>query len=179
LAISKQYKKELVELYRKWLKDSDALIVTHYQGLTVKDISELRSGIRAADGEFHVIKNKLAKIVFEEAEREWEKDYFTGPTALGISYGNPSGLAKAIRDFAKESDAIAIKGGYLDDRMINVEKVNALANLPTMDEMRAKLLQTIMAPASQLTRLFAEPGRQLAAVIKAYSEEKPAATEAA
>ena len=179
MAISKQYKKELVELYRKWLEDSDALIVTHYQGLTVKDISELRAGIRAVDGEYHVIKNKLAKIVFEEAEREWEKEYFTGPTALGISYGNPSGLAKAIRDFAKESDAIVIKGGYLDDRMINVEKVNALANLPTMDEMRAKLLQTIMAPASQLTRLFAEPGRQLAAVIKAYSEEKHAATEAA
>ncbi len=179
MAISKQYKQELVELYRKWLNDSDAMIVTHYQGLTVNAISELRADIRATDGEFHIIKNTLAKIAFDEAEREWEQDYFTGPTAMGISFGNPSGLAKAIKDFVKESDALAVKGGYLADKMISIEKINALASLPTMDEMRAKLLQTIMAPASQLTRLFAEPGRQLAAVLKAYSEKEPAAAEAA
>ncbi len=174
MAISKQYKTELVQQYGKWLDESDAMIVTHYLGLTVKDISALRADIRASGGEFHIIKNTLAKIAFKEAEREWKKEFFTGPTALGISYGNPSNLAKSIRNFAKESDALELKGGYLADQMISIEKINALASLPTKDEMRAKLMQTILAPATQLTRVLAEPGRQIAAVLKAYAEKGPA-----
>ncbi|MBS1249941.1 MAG: 50S ribosomal protein L10 [Chloroflexi bacterium] len=178
MAISKQDKQELVELYRKWLDESDALLVTHYLGLTVKDISALRTDLRATGGEFHIIKNTLAKIAFDEAEREWEEEFFTGPTALGLSFGNPSGLAKSLKDVIEESDALELKGGYLADDMISIEKINALAALPTMDEMRAKLMQTILAPASQLTRLLAEPGRQLAAVLKARAEEEPAAEAA-
>ncbi len=178
MAISKQRKHELVELYKKWLNESDALVITQYHGLTVSDISKLRAGIRETDGEFHVVKNTLVKMALDDAEREWAEEYFTGPTAVGVSFGNPTGLAKAIKDFAKESDALEIKGGYLADRMMSVAEINALANLPTMDEMRAKLLQTILAPASQLVRTLAEPGRQVAAVLKAYSEEAPA-TEAA
>jgi len=178
LAISKQRKHELVELYKKWLNESDALVITQYHGLTVSDISKLRAGIRETDGEFHVVKNTLVKMALDDAEREWAEEYFTGPTAVGVSFGNPTGLAKAIKDFAKESNALEIKGGYLADRMMSVAEINALANLPTMDEMRAKLLQTILAPASQLVRTLAEPGRQVAAVLKAYSEEAPA-TEAA
>ena len=178
MAISKQDKRELVELYKKWLKESDALVVTRYHGLSVTDISKLRADIRETDGEFHIIKNTLAKIAFKDVEREWEEEYFTGPTAFGVSFGNPSSLAKAIKDFAKDSDAIKIKGGYLDNRMMSVAEVNALADLPTMEEMRAILLQTILAPASQLTRLLAEPGRQVATVIKAYSEEGTAAEAA-
>ena len=178
MAISKQRKHELVELYKKWLNESDALVITQYHGLTVSDISKLRAGIRETDGEFHVVKNTLVKMAMDEAEREWAEEYFTGPTAVGVSFGNPTGLAKAIKDFAKESNALEIKGGYLADRMMSVAEINALANLPTMDEMRAKLLQTILAPASQLVRTLAEPGRQVAAVLKAYSEEAPA-TEAA
>ncbi|RLD03494.1 MAG: 50S ribosomal protein L10 [Chloroflexota bacterium] len=178
MAISKQRKHELVELYKKWLNESDALVITQYHGLTVSDISKLRAGIRETDGEFHVVKNTLVKMALDDAEREWAEEYFTGPTAVGVSFGNPTGLAKAIKDFAKESNALEIKGGYLADRMMSVAEINALANLPTMDEMRAKLLQTILAPASQLVRTLAEPGRQVAAVLKAYSEEAPA-TEAA
>lgn len=175
MAISKQQKHELVELYKNWLEKGDAIVVTYYRGLSVKDIGDLRSDIREVNGEFHIIKNTLAQIAFGEADREWEDDYFTGPTALGVSFGNPTGLAKAIRDFAKESNALEIKGGYLENRMMSVDEITALASLPTMEEMRAKLLQTILAPASQLTRLLAEPGRQLAAVLKAYSEEDAAA----
>jgi large subunit ribosomal protein L10 len=178
LAISKEQKVELVELYKSWLNGCDGMVVTRHHGLTVRDISDLRAEIREAKGEFHIVKNTLAKIAFEEADRAWDEGYFSGPTALGVSFGNPSGLAKAIRDFAKESETLEIKGGYLEERMMSVEEVVALADLPTMSEMRAKLLQTILAPASQLTRILAEPGRKLAAVLKAYSEEN-AAGEAA
>jgi large subunit ribosomal protein L10 len=174
LAISKQQKEELVVQYKKWVEESDGLVLTHYHNLSVKDISNLRREIRETGGEFHVIKNTLAKRAFEESGREWKEGVFNGPTALGISYENPSGLAKALKDFAIENGTIEIKSGYLAERLVSVEEINALADLPSMPEMRAKLLSTIAAPASKLVRTLAEPGRQVAAVLKSYSEQAAA-----
>jgi len=174
LAITKQQKEELIEQYKKWLKESDGLILTHYHGLSVKAISDLRRDIRESGGEFHIIKNTLAKRAFEESGREWKKDVFIGPTALGVSYQNPTGLAKIIKDFSKEFGTIEIKSGYLAERLMTVEEIVTLAELPSMEAMRAKLLSTILAPASQLVRTLAEPGRQVAAVLKSYSEKEPA-----
>lgn len=171
MAISKQQKEELVEQYKKWLSESDGMVLTHYHNLSVKDISDLRKNVRESGGEFHIIKNTLAKRAFEESGREWKEGVFTGPTALGISYENPSGLAKALKDFATEHGTIEIKSGYLEERLVTADELNALADLPSMPEMRAKLLSTIAAPASKLVRTLAEPGRQLAAVLKAYSEQ--------
>jgi len=116
----------------------------------------------------------LAKRAFEESGREWKEGVFSGPTALGISYENPSGLAKALKNFATEHGTIEIKSGYLAERLVSAEEINALADLPSMSEMRAKLLSTIAAPASKLVRTLAEPGRQVAAVLKAYSEQAAA-----
>jgi len=175
LAISKQHKEELVEQYKKWLEESDALVLTHYHKLSVKAIGDLRKNIRDSGGEFHVIKNRLAKRAFEEFGREMKEDTFSGPIALGISYENPSGLAKALKDFAKEFGTIEIKSGYLAERLVSADEINALADLPSMAEMRAILLSTIAAPASKLVRILAEPGRQVAAVIKSYSERETAA----
>ena len=175
MAISKQQKKELVEQYKKWLAESDGLILTHYHRLSVKGISDLRRDIRESGGEFHVIKNRLAKRVFEESGREWKEDVFTGPTALGLSYENPTGLAKALKGFAKEHGTIEIKSGYLAERLVTADEINALADLPSMVEMQAIMLRTILAPASTLARILAEPGRQVAAVIKSYSEQETAA----
>jgi large subunit ribosomal protein L10 len=175
LAISKQQKEELVEQYKKWVEDSDGLILTNYRGLSVKDISDLRKDIRESGGEFHIIKNTLAKRAFEEVGREWKEDVFIGPTALGISYTNPTSLAKVIRNFSKEFGTIEIKSGYLAERLVTVEEITALADLPSMAEMQAKLLSTIAAPASKLTRVLAEPGRQVAGVLKSYSDSESAA----
>lgn len=174
MAISSKQKQELVALYKQWLEESDGLILTHYHNLSVKNISDLRKEIRDSGGEFHVVKNTLAKRAFEESGWEWADWAFSGPTAVGVSYDNPSGLAKALKDFAKETGTIEIKGGYLADRMVTADEINALADLPSMEEMRAKLLSTIAAPASQLVRTLAEPGRQIAAVLKAYSERAAA-----
>lgn len=178
MAISKEQKTQLVEQYKDWLSRSDSLVITQYRGLTVRDIGQLRAAIRKTGGEFHIIKNTLAEIAFEEDGREWEKGIFTGPTAFGISFDNPSGLAGAIKDFAEEFGTIEIKGGYLEGRMMSVEEVNALAELPTMDEIRVKLMQTILAPATQLTQLLAEPGRRLVGVLKAYADKENAAEAA-
>lgn len=174
MAISKQQKEELVAQYKKWLETCDGLVLTHYHNLSVKDISRLRKEIRESGGEFHVIKNTLAKRAFEESGREWMEGIFSGPTALGVSYENLSGLAKALKDFAKESGTIEIIGGYLAEKPVTMDEINALADLPSMDGMRAILLSTIAAPASKLVRTLAEPGRQVAAVLKSYSEQAAA-----
>jgi large subunit ribosomal protein L10 len=175
LAISKKQKEELVEQYKKWVAESDGLVLANYHDLSVKDINNLRKEIRDTGGEFHVIKNTLAKRAFEESGREFKKEIFLGPTALGISYENPTGLAKVLKNFSKEHGTIEIKSGYLADRLMTVEEIVAMADLPSMSEMRAKLLATIVAPASQLVRTLAEPGRSLAAVLKARSEQEIAA----
>ncbi|NQS90888.1 MAG: 50S ribosomal protein L10 [Chloroflexi bacterium] len=175
MAISKQQKQELMELYKKWVAESDGLIFAHYHKLSVKDISSLRKEIRESGGEFHVIKNTLAKRVFEESGREWKEEIFIGPTALGISYENTTGLAKVLKNFAKQTGTIEIKGGYLAEKLMSVEEITAMAELPSMAEMQSILLRTISAPASQLVRTLAEPGRQVAAVLKSYSEQEPAA----
>ena len=174
MAISKQQKEELVAQYKKWVEESDGLVFTHYHRLSVKDISDLRREIRESGGEFHIIKNTLAKRAFEESGREWEEGIFNGPTALGVSYENFSGLAKALKNFAEENGTIEIKSGYLAERLVSVEEINTLADLPSMEEMRAKLLSTIAAPASKLVRTLAEPGRQIAAVLKSYAEQAAA-----
>jgi large subunit ribosomal protein L10 len=175
LAISRKQKEELIAQYKEWLETSDGMILTHYHKLSVKAIGDLRKEIRDTGGEFHIIKNSLAKMAFEESGREWDDGVFTGPTALGISYQDPSGLAKALKNFSKEFGTIEIKSGYLEQRLVSVDEINALADLPSMPEMQAKLLSTIAAPASQLVRTLAEPGRQIAAVLKAYSEREAAA----
>ena len=174
MAISKQQKEELIGQYKKWVEESDGLVLTHFHKLSVKDISNLRKEIRETGGEFHIIKNTLAKRAFEESGREWNEDIFSGPTALGVSYENLSGLAKALKNFAEERGTIEIKSGYLADKLVSVEEINALAELPSMEEMQAKLLSTIAAPASKLVRTLAEPGRQVAAVLKAYAERAAA-----
>jgi large subunit ribosomal protein L10 len=172
LAISKQQKEELVELYKKWVAESDGLVLANYRNMSVKDITDLRNEIRDIGGEFHVIKNTLAKRAFEESGREFKEGVFLGPTALGVSYENPTGLAKILKKVSTENGTIEIKSGYLADRLMTVEEVIAMADLPSMAEMRAKLLSTILAPASKLVRTLAEPGRSLAAVLKARSEQE-------
>jgi large subunit ribosomal protein L10 len=170
LAISKEKKKEIVDQYGEWLARSHAMVFTEYLGMTMKDMDELRARIREAGGEFHIVKNTLMKRVLQDAELEIKEEHLVNTTAVGFAFEDAPALAKAIIDFAKVSDFLKVKAGYLDTRLMTVEEVDALANVPPLPVMRATLLSTIMAPASQLVRTLAEPGRQIAAVLKAYSD---------
>jgi large subunit ribosomal protein L10 len=178
LAISKERKSEIVAQYVDRANSSQALILTEYKGLSVKDLDQLRSKLRPVGGEFHIVKNTLVKLALEQAKLPVQEDYFEGSTAISYAFEDAPAMAKALMDFAKDTEFIKVKGGYLDKEPISAAEVNALAELPPLPVMRATLLGTLMAPASKLTRLFAEPGRQVAAVLKAYAE-KDAAAEAA
>ncbi len=178
MAISKERKREIVAKYGEWLERSQALILTEYIGLSVKEIEELRAKVREAGGEFHVVKNTLIKRVFAEVGMTMEDEHFVGTTAIGFAFEDPPALAKAMTEFAKETKALKIKAGYLEDRLMSRAEVIALANVPPLPVMRATLLSTILAPATQLVRTLSEPGRQVAAVLKAFSEKDAAAETA-
>jgi large subunit ribosomal protein L10 len=178
LAITKEQKREIVAKYGDWLERSEAFVVTEYTGLNMKAMDELRGKIREVGGEYHVVKNTLVKLALKDVDITFEEDHFLGSTAIGFAFEDPPALAKVISEFAKESDFVKIKVGYLEKEMMSAANVKALADLPPLPVMRATLLSTLLAPASQLVRTLSEPGRQVAAVMKAYSEQD-AAPEAA
>jgi len=177
LALTLERKKELVAQYEALLGDSQAVVITTYTGLTVAQIERLRNSVREKGGRFMVAKNTLLKRAFEAAGYPIPTEALTGSTAIAFALEDPPAVAKAIVDFAKEKEVaglVEIKAGFLGTQQITAEEVKALASLPPLPVVRAQLLGTIMAPASKLARILAEPGRQLAAVVKAYTEKEEA-----
>jgi large subunit ribosomal protein L10 len=177
LAVSKERKQEIATSYQEWLGNSQAVFLAEYIGLSVKDMDALRAKVREVGGEFHVIKNTLAKIAFEESGYEVPEDLFQGSTAAGFAFEDAPALAKALADFSKSVEFLKFKGGYLHKDMVSVEDIIALAALPPLPVVQAQLLSTIMAPASQLVRVLAEPARQIASVLSAYADTEPSAAE--
>ena len=178
MAITKQRKQELVGQYVDWMKQSRAIVLTEYTGLTMKDMDQLRGKIREVGGEFHIIKNTLSKVAFDQAGLDYPEDLFLGSTAAAFAFEDAPAVAKALTEFAKESDFVKIKAGYLDGNLIAPDEVKALADLPPLPVMRAQLLGVIMAPASKLARTLAEPARQVASVLNAYAEKQQDAAPA-
>ncbi len=178
MALSKERKDVLLDQYKEWLEKSKAVILAEYLGMTMKDMDRLRASMREAGGEFHIIKNTLGKRVFEEAGYEIPEGLFMGSTAMGFAFDSAPDLAKALSDYAKESEFVKIKGGFLADKAISSDAIQALADLPPLPVVRAQLMGTLLAPASQLVRILAEPGRQVAAVFKAYADKEAAPAEA-
>lgn len=172
MAVTKNRKNELVALYREWAINSQAVIVVEYSGLTMKNLDTLRSKVREAGGEFHVVKNTLGKLAFSAENFVNPEKLFQGSTAVAFAKTDPPALAKAFSEFARTSEFLKIKGGYLGKDLISIESVQALADLPPLPVVRGQLLGTIMAPASQLARILAEPARMLASVVKAYSDKE-------
>jgi large subunit ribosomal protein L10 len=173
LAISKQRKDELVAQYTEWVKRSQAIIVVQYAGLSMKQIDDLRGKVREAGGEFHIVKNTLGKVAFEAIGLARPGPLLEGSTAVAFAFHDAPAMAKVISEYARTSDFVKVKGGYLEKSSITAEGVKALAELPPLPVMRAQLLGTIMAPASKLVRTLAEPARQLAYVFKAYADQEP------
>jgi len=175
LAINKKEKQAMVTQYCDWLDRSEALVLTKYVGVTVADLDKLRREIRDTGGEFHIVKNTLAKLAFEKAGFEFDDEYFIGDTAIGFAFDNPPGLAKAITDFAEDVEFVELKAGYLDKTQMTPDEVKTLANIPPLPILRSMLLSTLLAPATKLVRTVSEPGRQIAGVLQAYADKDSAA----
>lgn len=174
MAITKQRKEDLVSQYTEWMQGSRAIILTEYIGLSMKQLDDLRSKTREVGGEFHIVKNTLGKVAFKNLNWELPEDFLEGSTAIGFAFQDAPALAKVMAEFAKSSEFLKIKGGYLGEKPVTADGIKSLAELPPLPVMRAQLLGTIMAPASKLVRTLAEPARSLAAVIQAYADKDKA-----
>lgn len=149
------------------------VVVTRNLGMTVAQSSQLRTKMREAGASFKVSKNKLAKIALEGTDYAGLADLLTGPTALATS-ADPVAAAKAAVDFAKTNDKFEIVGGSMGKQLLDPEGVKALASLPSLDELRAKLVGLLVAPATKLATITQAPAAQLARVLSAYAEKEAA-----
>jgi large subunit ribosomal protein L10 len=179
LAISKQRKEELVAQYQQWSGQSQAMFLTEYKGLSMKQIDDFRGKVREAGGGFHILKNTLATVAFKDQGLPVPEKYLEGSTAVIFAFHDAAGVAKVVTEYARTSEFVKVKGGYLGQSAISASDVKSLAALPPLPVMRAQLLGTIMAPASKLVRTLAEPARQVAAVFKAYADRDGEAAPAA
>jgi large subunit ribosomal protein L10 len=175
LAISKQRKEEVLAQYQDWLKRSEAVILVEYSGSNMKIMDAVRSKIRDTGGEFHVVKNTLARRAFEDNGMKLPADAFVKSTAISFAFKDPALTAKALSDAMKGNEFVKVKAGFIAGQSLNVAQVKALADLPPLPVVRAQLLGVLQAPAGKLVRTLAEPARSLAAVVKAFSEQAPAA----
>jgi len=175
LAVSKARKEEVLAVYTDWLKKSQAVIVVEYTGVTMKDLDSIRAKVRESGGEFHVLKNTLARRAFADGGLDFPQEFLVNSTAASFAYTDPASTAKALSDATKGNEFVKVKGGFMDGQVLSSAEVKALASLPPLPVVRAQLLGVLQAPAGKLVRTIAEPARGLAAVIKAFSEKAPAA----
>jgi len=177
LAKSKEQKETMLTKYVDWVGKSQAVVLVEYTGLTMSNLDAIRARVREVGGEFHIVKNTLAKLALEKAGFKVPADYTEKSTAIGFAFSDPAGFARALTEATKSMEAVKIKGGFMGTVMLKPAEVKALASLPPLPVMRAQLLGILQAPASKLVRTLAEPGRQVASVVRAFSE-KPASVAA-
>ena len=160
-----QKEAQVVEL-RQTFEAHHLMVITHQTGLTVAEVSILRNQMRDAGAKFRVTKNRLAKIAIKGSKFEQLADQFSGPTAIAVSE-DPVAAAKVVSEFAKTNDKLVIIGGALDEKVLDVAGVAALARLPSLDNLRSKLISVLQAPAGKLASVIQAPAAQLARVMSA------------
>lgn len=166
--MDRSQKEELVSHMRDTLQQAVSVIVARQVGLTVAEATQLRRDMRGAGAEFKVLKNTLAQIAVKGTTLEGINPYLEGPTALGYSQ-DPVAAAKVLSKFAEKNDKLSIVGGFLDGQVLDAKAVKDLANLPSLNELRAKILGVISAPATKLAVLSKEPARRVAYILAARS----------
>lgn len=168
-----QKQEQVVQLKDKFSR-ATTVIVADYRGLDVDAVNKLRSRLRT-DGqgayEYQVTKNTLLRRAVEGSDVAPLTEYFQGPTAVAFSFGDPVGLAKVLVDYSKEHQSFELRGGFMEGRSIGSEEIATLATLPSLDELRGKLIGVLQAPAQKIAAVLAAPGGQLARVIEARRAE--------
>jgi len=167
-------KKELVATLNEVFKAANVVVVAHYSGLTVAQMQTLRRQMKHAGAAVKVAKNRLARIALDGTEVAAIAPLLKGPALIAYS-GDPVAAPKVAIDFAKANERFVILGGAMGKTALSPDGVKALAALPSLDELRAKLIGLIQAPATKLAQVLNAPGGQLARVIQAYAEKSDAA----
>ena len=167
--MNRSEKKEFVLKLKDEIDSSSSVIVAHYSGLTVDESEQLRAEMRSNGAKFKVTKNRLTKLALEQTQFKDIADLFTGPTAIAFS-DDPVAPAKVAVSFEKKLEKFKIIGGGYDGKKIDLKKINFLATLPSIDELRGKIIGLISAPAQNIALIVKEPASQMARLVSAKSE---------
>jgi large subunit ribosomal protein L10 len=166
-------KTEAIEELKGIFASSGVVVVGHYAGLTVAEMTALRVRLKQAGAGLKVVKNRLAKIALEGAPGSAGGKLFTGPVAIAYST-DPVSASKIAVGFAKEKEKFIVLGALLGSEVLDEGAVKALATLPSLDELRGKIIGLIQAPATKVAGVLAAPAGQLARVINAYATKDAA-----
>ena len=168
--MNRKEKAELIETLQSTFNASTTIVVAHQVGMTVAESGDLRQKMREAGAGFKVTKNRIAKLALKGTRYEDLDSIFTGPTVVGTSE-DPVAAAKTLVDYAKGNPKITIVGGSMDGKILDITGVEALAKMPSLDELRGKIVGLLQAPACKVAGVIAAPAGGLARVIKARSDQ--------
>lgn len=172
-SVDRAEKSQLVETLSSVFSDTGVIVVAHYSGLTVAQMTALRGKMREAGAGVKVAKNRLVKLALKGTDAEPISDLFEGPTVVAFSK-DPVAAAKVAIDFAKANEKLVIRGGAMGKTALGPEGIQALAALPSLDELRGKLVGLIASPATKVAQVLNAPASQLARVLTAYAEKSAA-----
>lgn len=173
MGMSRAEKEQEVQELNERFTNDESIVVTHYSGLTVQELTEFRAALRAEGATFKVTKNSLAKIALKGTKFEGAADMFSGPTGVASS-SDPVSAAKVAKKFSKDNEKLIIIGGAFGEKVLDVAGVEALAKMPSLDEVRATIAGLIMAPASNIASALNAPGSKVAGAVKAAGEKADA-----
>tara|TARA_Y100000590_G_scaffold107332_1_gene122134 strand:- start:107 stop:619 length:513 start_codon:yes stop_codon:yes gene_type:complete len=168
--MNKEKKKIYIEEMKSFFEKTSSVFVTHYQGLSVKQIDELRAEMRKHGILFRITKNKITKLALEGTKFKKLENLFTGPTAIAFSEDAITS-AKILTKFAKTNSNLKIIGGLMEDKTLSQEEVANIATLPTLDEARSKIVGILKAPAQKIMSILLAPGSKIAILAHAKSKK--------
>jgi len=168
--MNKEKKKNYIESMKGFFNKTSSIFITHYQGLSVKQIDELRSEMRKHGILFKITKNKITKLALEGSKFKKLENLFSGPTAVAFSE-DPITSAKILTKFAKKNSNLKIIGGIMEDEPLSLEDVAKIATLPTLDEARAKITAILTTPAQKIISILLAPGAKIAILALAKSKK--------
>jgi large subunit ribosomal protein L10 len=169
--VDRAQKRDLVATLNEEWKGSGVIVVAHYKGMTVAQMTDFRKRMKAAGGAVKVAKNKLARLALKDTEVETISDLLQGQTCVAYSEDPVSAARVSVR-YSRENDKLVILGGAMGSTRLDSTGVKALADLPSLDELRAKLVGLLQAPASKIARILNEPGGMLARVLAAKGAQE-------
>ena len=163
-------KQQLITSLHETLKKAELVVITQQTGLTVAEVTNLRRQMRQAGAGYKVTKNRLARLALDGTQFEGLKALFTGPTAIAYS-ADPVAAAKVAVTYANSNEKLTIVGGAMGSQVLDSDGVKALATLPSLDELRAKIIGMLQTPATRVAGVLQAPAGQLARVFKAYASK--------
>ena len=168
--MNKNKKKDYIEEMKGFFAKTNSIFITHYQGLSVKQIDELRAEMRKHGILFKITKNRITKLALEGSKFKKLENLFTGPTAVAFSEDAITS-AKILTNFAKKNSSLKIVGGIMEEEPLSLEDVQKIATLPTLNEARAKITSILVAPAQKIMSILLAPGSKIAILTLAKSKK--------